>query len=82
MTPEEVSQVLAQCAVFDQRSVGEADVIGWMAIIPEAITLEDATVAVLGHYRYSPDRIMPSHLLKRAWDARNRRNGIPQMELD
>lgn len=75
MNIRETGQLLAQCAVFDQRSIGEADILGWQAIVPEMLEFDDCAQAVIAHYRHSRERIMPKDLISRAHTVRARRTG-------
>lgn len=77
MTPAEVARVLAKAAAFDQRTVGEADVMAWHEIVGR-FELVDALEAVRVHYSNSTERIMPAHVLRlapAARDERHRREG-------
>lgn len=65
MTPDEVFDLLTFCAVFDQRTVGEADVEGWLFVAElEGWTWPLAHRAVVEHYRAGADkrRITPAHI--------------------
>ena len=61
MKPSEVAQVLAKCAAFDARTVGEADVAAWTEALHD-VPLDTALAAVPAHYRDHEDRIKPSHI--------------------
>lgn len=61
MTPGDVARVLVKAAAFDQRTIGEADVLAWHEILAP-YELADALEAVTRHYRDSTDRIMPAQL--------------------
>ncbi|HEY5990451.1 MAG TPA: hypothetical protein VIV12_29290 [Streptosporangiaceae bacterium] len=65
MSPEETIDLLAIMAAYDQRTVGEADVIAWHAALADVV-FEDARRSVIGHYRENDDRIMPSDVRSRA----------------
>lgn len=82
MTIREVGMLLAVMAVYDQRSIGESDVIGWQAVVPEWIEFQDCRTAVVDHYRISIDRIMPAQLIRRAKAARSRRLGLGNYDGD
>lgn len=63
MTPEEVVDVLMKAAAFDQRTIGQADVLAWHEVIGR-IDREDALTAVTRHYTESRDRIMPADVVR------------------
>lgn len=62
MTPLETADILTAIASFDLRTVGEADIIAWHAVIGEldkALALE----AVVLHHKTNTERIKPAHLI-------------------
>lgn len=59
MLKSETARLLQMCATFDLRTVGEADVEAWHAVIG-GLTFEACREAVIEHYAESRDRIMPS----------------------
>lgn len=63
LTKSEIALLLALCASFDQRTIGEADVEAWHEILGEDLSFTDARTRVLAHYRVSNERIMPSDIL-------------------
>lgn len=65
MTPEQVAMVLAKAAVFDQRNVGESDILAWLEVL-EDTNPADAIAAVTRHYRETRERIMPSDVIRLA----------------
>lgn len=75
MTPADVARVLAKAAAFDQRTVGEADVMAWHEILA-GYDLGDALAAVTRHYRESTDRIMPAQLRRLATLVRDERRRV------
>lgn len=72
MTPSEVAKVLAKCAAYDRRTVGEMDVRAWHEILA-AVELPDALAAVTLHYRRSSDWAMPSDILEDSREAKRAR---------
>ncbi len=72
MTSAEASSVLALAAVYDQRTVGEADVRGWADALG-GVAVGDALEAVKAHYRARRDRVMPADVLVLARSARQDR---------
>jgi hypothetical protein len=75
MTREEVVDVLTKCAAFDQRTVGELDVMAWHEILGR-VDLADALEAVRRHYTDSSDRAMPADILKLSRIARDERTRL------
>ena len=79
MTPAEVGVLLARVALFDARTVGDADIAAWCGVIGD-LDLVDAIEAVSWHYGESTNRIMPADVRagvrvvrdRRATDARIR----------
>lgn len=63
MTPAEVAKLLAKCAAYDQRTVGEADVMAWHEIL-ERVEFDHALEAVKRHYSTQRDRAMPADILR------------------
>lgn len=64
MTPDETIDLLTVAAAFDQRTVGEGDVMAWHAVLGD-LDFTDAQQAVLGHYADSRERVMPADVRKR-----------------
>lgn len=63
MTPEDIVDVLTKAAAFDQRTVGEADVLAWHEVL-HRLDLADALAAVSRHYTESRERIMPADVVR------------------
>lgn len=72
MTLDEVIDLLTVAAVFDFRSIGEADAIAWHAVLGD-LDFGDARTAVLAHYTESCDRIMPANVRQRVKAMRRER---------
>ena len=64
MTLDQVIDLLTVAAVFDFRSIGEADAIAWHTVLGD-LEFDDARMAVLAHYAESCDRIMPANVRQR-----------------
>lgn len=79
MTPAETARVLAKCAAYDQRTVGEADVMAWHENIGD-LDYGDAMEAVRRHYRESTERIMPAHVRQSCRAIRNERRRLETHE--
>lgn len=76
MNPGDVSRVLAKAAAYDQRTVGEADVLAWHEVLSD-IEFADALVAVAKHYAENTERIMPAHVRRLAIEIdRSRRRAM------
>lgn len=63
MKKSQMARVLGTAAAFDQRTVGEADVEAWMRACGD-MDFDEATEAVIEHYKTSADRLMPVHLIE------------------
>jgi hypothetical protein len=61
MTRSEAATLLAFCAAYDQRTVGQADVAAWFLAL-QRYPLGLARDAVTAHYRERRDRIMPADI--------------------
>ncbi|MGH3861665.1 hypothetical protein [Actinokineospora sp.] len=72
MNYEEVGMVLAKLAVYDNRIVGEAEVMAWHEVIGR-YDVRDCLDAVALHYSESPQRAMPADIRKLAMGIRDRR---------
>ena len=59
MNAEEIGDVLAKAAAYDQRTVGSVDILAWLEVIGD-LDRGDALVAVARHYRETTNRIMPA----------------------
>lgn len=71
MTPGDTARVLAKIAAFDQRTIGEADVLAWHEVIGH-LDAASCMAAVTTHYRENTTRIMPADVRKLATDIRVR----------
>src|SRR5215470_9546599 len=74
MMKSETATLLAFCAAFDQRTIGDADVLAWTEALSSPwvpnMGLEEAQEAVVEHYRVTSQRIAPADVLKRVKDTR------------
>lgn len=58
-----MGELLGFAAVYDNRTVGEPDIIAWLEAIGD-LPFDDAHAAVAAHYRNEPGtRLMPAHVL-------------------
>lgn len=61
MNLSETARLLGAMAAFDRRTVGDADVIAWQAVM-EDIPFADALTAVKQHYSEGEAWLMPVHI--------------------
>lgn len=76
MTREEVAKLLSMAAAYDQRTIGEADVIAWWNAIRH-LDAQRAGEAVIEHYRTRRERIMPADVVRLVREAGNARHVDP-----
>lgn len=74
MTLAELSEVLGFAALYDNRTLGEAEVRAWHLIVGHLDT-DDARQAIAEHYGQTRDRLMPADLLRRGRRIRDQRTG-------
>jgi hypothetical protein len=72
MNAEQAGRVLAKCASYDRRKIGDADVIAWFQVLGD-LAYDDCIAAVIAHYGDTTDWIMPAHIRRLVMTARNRR---------
>lgn len=75
MNLSETALMLAQMQAYDQRTVGESDVIAWHALLGDA-PFEDCQEAVRRHYAEQTDRIMPAHVRRLVRDIHGEREAV------
>lgn len=75
MTPGETARVLTKAAAYDQRTIGEADVLAWHEAIGD-LDAADALAAVTRHYANSDQRVMPVHVRRIATELRRQRREV------
>lgn len=63
MKPEDTALVLAKCAAYDQRTIGQSDVAAWHEIIGH-LQRADALEAVRRWYASHRERIYPSDVIE------------------
>lgn len=76
MNLSETALMLAQMQAYDQRTVGESDVIAWQALLVDA-SFQDCQEAIRQHYSESTDRIMPAHVRRLVRDMERARQVSP-----
>jgi hypothetical protein len=74
MTPIEVGRVLVKASAFDQRTVGEVDIMAWHEIL-RRVEYADALEAVTRHYTETRERLMPADVIRHARSIREDRRG-------
>jgi hypothetical protein len=83
LTRSEAAKLLALCAAYDQRTIGDADVLAWHEGLQSPwvpnIDPEEAQEAVIAHYRETTQRVNVADVLKRIKTGRADRlgRGIP-----
>jgi hypothetical protein len=68
----ESTRLLAMCAAYDNRTVGEAAASAWALALVD-VPFDDAGVAVVEHYRHSRDWVMPADIRRLVLSARGQR---------
>jgi hypothetical protein len=63
--PADVARVLAKAAAYDQRTVGQADVMAWHEVLAD-FDFADSLAAVARHYAEHTERLMPAHVRRLA----------------
>lgn len=61
MNRAETAQFLAVVQTYDQRTVGETDVIAWHGAVGD-LTFTECRDGAIQHYRTTTDRLMPAHV--------------------
>lgn len=68
ITFDEVARILAKCAAYDQRTVGEGDIRAWheaLNVAEPPIEIEDALISVARFYAERTEgRIRPAHVIE------------------
>lgn len=84
MNRSEAATILALCASYDRRTIGEADVAAWIQVIGD-LRFQDVSQAIVGHYSRSRDFVMPSEIrteVRRIRDDRLLRTPLPAPPAD
>lgn len=61
MTPHETALCLAKAQGYDNRTVGEANILAWHEVLAD-VPLDDALAAVTAHYGATREFIMPADI--------------------
>lgn len=72
MNLSETARALSLVQAFDQRTVGEADVIAWQSLLSDAAQA-DVEEAIRQHYAEETVRIMPAHVRRAVRDMVSQR---------
>lgn len=70
MTRNEVTAILARCASYDRRTVGQADVTAWLLVLGD-LTHAECDAAVIDYYKENREWIMPSDIRGRVLHERS-----------
>lgn len=72
MNAAETGKLLASMALYDNRKIGDLDVIAWLKVIGD-LAYADAEQAVVAHYTETTERIMPADIRQRVKSIRSQR---------
>lgn len=75
MNLPETARLLTMIASFNNRTIGESDVIAWQSVLPD-VPLADAEEAVRRHYAESTDWLMPAHVRHIVRDIHTERDAL------
>ena len=75
MNLPETARLLTMIASFNNRTIGEADVIAWQSVLPD-VPLADAEQAVRRHYAESVEWLMPAHVRRIVRDIHTERDAL------
>jgi hypothetical protein len=73
MNLEQAGAVLAKAAAFDNRTIGDANLLAWHEILGD-LDVDDCLDAISQHHRESTDYLMPAHVRRIALKLRKDRN--------
>lgn len=75
MNLPETARLLTMIASFNNRTIGESDVIAWQSVLPD-VPLPDAEEAVRRHYAESTEWLMPAHVRRIVRDIHTEREAL------
>lgn len=79
MTPSETAELLGTIQAFDHRTVGEADIMAWHAVLRD-VEIASAKAAVIEHFTVSKEWLAPVDIRTIIARTRSRRIGsIPSV---
>lgn len=83
MNVEQAGLLLAKVAGYDNRTVGDANILAWHEALSD-VDFRDALQAVAAHFRGSTDYLMPVHVRRgaEAVDRDRRRTERERLEAD
>ncbi|MEU5668974.1 hypothetical protein ABZ749_01125 [Micromonospora sp. NPDC047753] len=81
MNATDIANVLAKAAAFDQRTVGQADILAWHEALHD-LEAVDALAAVTRHYASSEQRLMPVHVRRIALDLARERHRVAREQRE
>lgn len=83
MNLDEAGRLLAKVAGYDNRTVGDANILAWHEALSD-VDYHDALQAVAAHFRDSTDYLMPVHVRRgaEAIDRHRRRTEREALEAD
>lgn len=73
MNLSQTARLLSTVASFNNRTVGETDVVAWQSVLSD-VDLADAERAVRDHYAESTEWIMPAHVRRAVRDMVSQRD--------
>lgn len=79
MNRAEVAALLTLAAAYDRRTIGEAEVLAWHAIVDD-LSFAEGERALRAHYAETERFAMPSDVRKRAIVERRRRHELAHSE--
>jgi hypothetical protein len=62
MNRAETAELLAMCAAYDARTIGDTDVLAWAQALAD-IPATDAQTAIIDHYQRETRRAMPADVI-------------------
>jgi hypothetical protein len=72
MNLEEIGALLAKAAGYDNRTIGQGNILAWHEAIGD-LRLDDCLQAVTLHHRTSTEYLMPVHIRRHAAEVRRER---------
>jgi hypothetical protein len=75
MNLEETAAVLAKAAGYDNRTIGDANVLAWHEALGD-LDIRDCLTAIAQHHRESTEYLMPVHIRRIAANLRHGRQEL------
>lgn len=73
MNLSETARLLSTIAAFNNRTIGEGDVVAWQSVLSD-VPLADAEEAVRRHFAEQTDWLMPAHIRRGVRDIQRERD--------